>query len=75
MTIAISTLFFIVCVGLAIWFKKDSSFRPREFIAVSVFWILLVATPFGSGLVDKMQDLIGNSARAGVDSVNDVSAK
>lgn len=75
MTIAISTMFFLVCIGLAIWFKKDSSFRPREFIAVSVFWILLVATPFGGGLVKKMQDVIGNSARAGVDSVSSVSTK
>jgi hypothetical protein len=55
MTIAISTLFFIVCIGLAIWFKKDSTFRPREFIAVSVFWILLVATPFGAASSKKMQ--------------------
>ncbi|MER5902999.1 hypothetical protein ABT150_23320 [Streptomyces mirabilis] len=75
MTIAISTLFLLACVGMAWWFKKDSSFRPREFIAVSVFWILLVATPFGGGLVSKMQDVIGNSARAGVDSVSSVSSK
>ncbi|MET7975765.1 hypothetical protein ABZW44_22520 [Streptomyces mirabilis] len=75
MTIAISTLFFLACVGMAWWFKKDSSFRPREFIAVSVFWILLVATPFGGGLVEKMQTVIGNSARAGVDSVSSVSSK
>lgn len=75
MTIAISTLFFIVCVGLAIWFKKDSSFRPREFIAVSVFWILLVATPVGGDLVKKVQDVIGTSTKAGVDSVSSVSSK
>ena len=75
MTIATSTLFFLVCVGLAIWFKKDKSFRPREFIAVSVFWILLVATPFGGGLVSKMQNAIGTSAKAGFDSVSSVSSK
>ena len=75
MTIATSTLFFLVCVGLAIWFKKDSSFRPREFIAVSVFWILLVATPFGGGLAEKMQNVIGTSTKAGVDSVSSVSSK
>ncbi|MFJ6559949.1 hypothetical protein ACIQMV_08710 [Streptomyces sp. NPDC091412] len=75
MTIAISTLFFIVCVGLAIWFKKDSSFRPREVIAVSAFWILFVATPFGSGVVKTMQDAIGSGAQTGVATVTSVSSK
>lgn len=75
MTIAISTLFFIVCIGLAIWFKKDSSFRPREFIAVSVFWILLVATPLGADAVKKIQDMVGNGAQAGVGTVDSVSSK
>lgn len=75
MTIAISTLFFIVCVGLGIWFKKDDSFRPREFIAVSVFWVLLVATPLGADAVKKMQDMVGNGARSGLDTVNSVSSK
>ena len=75
MTIAISTLFFIVCVGLAIWFKKDKSFRPREFIAVSVFWILLVATPIGADVVKKMQDMVGNGARTSIDTVDNVSSK
>ena len=75
MTIAISTLFFIACIGLAIWFKKDSSFRPREFIAVSVFWILLVATPIGADSVEKVQDMIGNGTKAGVDTVDSVSSK
>ena len=75
MTIAISTLFFIVCVGLAIWFKKDKSFRPREFIAVSVFWILLVATPIGADVVKKMQDMVGNGARTSIDTVDSVSSK
>lgn len=75
MTIAISTLFFLACIGLAIWFKKDKSFRPREFIAVSVFWILLVATPVGADVVKKMQDMVGNGAKAGVDSVSSVSSK
>lgn len=75
MTIAISTLFFIACIGLAIWFKRDSSFRPREFIAVSVFWILLVATPVGSSLVKQLQEGIGGGARTGVGTVDSVSNK
>lgn len=73
MTIAISTIFFLVCIGLGWWFKKDSSFRPREFIAVSVFWILLVATPVGSGAVKKVQTVIGNTAQEGVGTAESVS--
>lgn len=75
MTIAISTLFFIACIGMAWWFKKDASFRPREFIAVSVFWILLVATPLGAGLVKKMQDAVSNGAQTSVSTVDSVSSK
>ncbi|MEU5772692.1 hypothetical protein ABZ819_05225 [Streptomyces venezuelae] len=75
MTIAITTVFFIACIGMAWWFKKDSSFRPREFIAVSVFWILLVATPLGADGVKKLQDMISNGTRSGVDTVDSVSSK
>lgn len=75
MTIAISTLFFIVCIGLAIWFKRDSSFRPREFIAVSVFWVLLVATPIGANVVEKLQGMVGNGAKTSIDTVDSVSSK
>jgi hypothetical protein len=75
MTIAISTLFFIVCVGLGIWFKKDKSFRPREVIAVSAFWILLVATPIGADVVTKVQDMVGHGARTSIDTVDNVSSK
>jgi len=75
MTITITGLFLIICVGLAVWFKKDSSFRKREFLAVSLFWILLVATPMGASGVKKIQDTIGNTAKSGTDTVNSVSAK
>lgn len=75
MTITLSGLFLVVCVGLAIWFKKDSSFRKREFLAVSLFWILAVATPWGGDAVSKVQDVIGNGARTAGDTVNSVSAK
>ncbi|WP_190012384.1 hypothetical protein, partial [Streptomyces candidus] len=70
MTIAISTLFFIVCIGLAIWFKKDKSFRPREFFAVSVFWILLVATPWGATAAVKVASLVGTGVQTATDTVS-----
>lgn len=73
MTIAVSTLFLLVCIGLAIWFKKDSTFRPREFIAVSVFWILAVATPWGAAVVKGVQDVIGNGVQSA--TVSNVSSK
>jgi hypothetical protein len=75
MNIAITTMFFIVCVALAIWFKKDSSFRPREFIAVSVFWILAVATPWGAAVVKGAQDMIGNGVQSAATTVSNVSSK
>ncbi|MGW7617399.1 hypothetical protein ACWGLG_16335 [Streptomyces antimycoticus] len=75
MNITTSGLFLIVCIGLGIWMKKDSSFRKREFLAVSLFWILLVATPAGADGVNKVQDAIGNGARSATETVNDVSSK
>ncbi|MFF1499741.1 hypothetical protein ACFVZR_07655 [Streptomyces sp. NPDC058316] len=75
MTITLSGLFLLACVGLGIWFKKDSSFRKREFLAVSLFWILAVATPWGADCVAKAQDMLGTGARAASDTVNSVSSK
>ncbi|MCX4849833.1 hypothetical protein [Streptomyces sp. NBC_00893] len=75
MTITLSGLFIVACIGLAIWFKKDSSFRKREFLAVSLFWILAVATPWGADAVDKVQSMLGTGARAASDTVNSVSSK
>ncbi|MEU2995073.1 hypothetical protein ACPCAJ_34255 [Streptomyces griseoincarnatus] len=75
MTLTLTGLFTIVAIGLGIWFKKDSSFRKREFIAVSVFWILVVATPWGATAVAKVQDVIGTGAKTASDTVNSVSSK
>jgi preprotein translocase subunit SecG len=73
MTITLSGLFLLICIGLGIWFKKDSSFRKREFLAVSLFWILLVATPWGAAGVSKVQQMIGNGAQMAGETVNSVS--
>ena len=75
MTITLSGLFLVACIGLAIWFKKDSSFRKREFLAVSLFWILAVATPWGGGAVNKVQDMLGTGVDAATQTVNSVSSK
>lgn len=75
MTITTTGLFILACIGLAIWFKKDSGFKKREFLAVSLFWILLVATPVGASGVNKIQDLVGNSAQTASQTVNSVSSK
>lgn len=75
MTITITGLFLMVCAGLAVWFKKDASFRKREFLAVSLFWILLVATPWGSEAVGKVQHIVGSTAQTAGQTVNSVSAK
>lgn len=75
MNISIIGLFFLVCIGLGIWFKKDSSFRRREFLAVSLFWILAVATPWGATCVQKVQTMIGNGVQTATQTVNSVSSK
>lgn len=75
MNITITGLFLVVCIGLGIWFKKDNSFRRREFLAVSLFWILAVATPWGATGVQKVQTMIGNGAQTAAETVNSVSSK
>ncbi|MFD6113856.1 hypothetical protein ACFWG0_27635 [Streptomyces yangpuensis] len=74
-TLSATALFTLVAIGLGIWFKKDKSFRKREFIAVSVFWILVAATPWGATAVAKVQDVIGNGAKTASETVNSVSSK
>ncbi|TVZ90464.1 hypothetical protein [Streptomyces sp. BK340] len=75
MNITVTGLFVLVCIGLAIWFKRDSSFRRREFLAVSLFWILAVATPWGATAVEKVQTMIGNGVQSASQTVNSVSSK
>lgn len=75
MNITITALFLLACIGLGIWFKKDSSFRRREFLAISLFWILAVATPWGATGVQKVQTLIGNGVQTATQTVNSVSSK
>lgn len=75
MNLTISGLSLLAAIGLGVWFKKDASFRKREFLAVSVFWILVVATPWGADGVAKVHDMLGTGARAASDTVNSVSSK
>lgn len=75
MTITLSGLFLLAAIGLGVWFKKDASFRKREFFAVSVFWILVVATPWGAEGVAKVQDIIGTGVETASQTVNSVSSK
>lgn len=75
MTITLTGLFLLGAVGLGIWFKKDSSFRKREFLAVSLFWILVVATPWGAAAVAQAQEFLGTGLKTAGDTVNSVSSK
>ncbi|WP_434600221.1 hypothetical protein [Streptomyces sp. A5-4] len=75
MTLTTTGLFLIAAVGLGIWMKKDSSFRKREFLAVSLFWILIVATPWGATGVTKVHELLGTGVQTASDTVNSVSSK
>lgn len=75
MTLTTTALFLLAAVGLGIWFKKDSSFRKREFFAVSLFWILLVATPWGATAVGKAHEALGTGVSLVSDTVNSVAGK
>ncbi|MFK0045510.1 hypothetical protein ACIQU4_15555 [Streptomyces sp. NPDC090741] len=75
MTLTTTGLFLLVAVGLGIWMKKDPGFKKREFLVVSAFWILLVATPWGAEGVAKVQDMFGVGAQTASDTVNSVSSK
>ena len=75
MTITLTGLFLLAAIGLGVWFKKDASFRKREFLAVSVFWILVVATPWGAEGVAKVQEIIGTGVQTASQTVNSVSSK
>ncbi|MFF5638256.1 hypothetical protein [Streptomyces sp. NPDC012825] len=73
--LTLTALCTLAALGLGIWFKKDSSFRKREFIAVSAFWILVVATPWGATAIAKAHEALGTGARVASDTVNSVSSK
>ncbi|WP_030888278.1 hypothetical protein [Streptomyces sp. NRRL S-1868] len=73
MQLTTSGLFVLACIGLGVWFKKDNSFRKREFIAVSVFWILALATPFGATAATKFQSMLGTGVKTATETVNSVS--
>lgn len=75
MTLTTTALFLLAAVVLAIWMKKDPGFKRREFLAVSAFWILAVATPWGAAAVDQVQDFLGTGVKTASDTVNSVSTK
>ncbi|MGR3935216.1 hypothetical protein [Streptomyces sp. BRA346] len=77
MTFALTSsgLALLVAIGIAIWMKKDSSFRKREVAAVSVFWILVMMTPLGTSTVEKVQEMFGHGAAGFSETVNNVSSK
>lgn len=73
--LSLTALCTLAAIGLGIWFKKDSSFRKREFFAVSAFWVLVVATPWGATGIAKAHEALGTGARVASDTVNSVSSK
>lgn len=75
LTLTSSGLALLVAAGIGIWMKKDSSFRKREVAVVSVFWILVMMTPFGADGVEKVQEMFGHGAQGFSETVNDVSSK
>ncbi|MGW1171678.1 hypothetical protein [Streptomyces sp. NPDC002550] len=75
MTLTTTGLFTIACIGLAVWIFRKNHHKKREVLAVSLFWILLVATPVGGDAVNKVQSMLGNGAQTASDTVNSVSSK
>ncbi|WP_042422235.1 hypothetical protein [Streptacidiphilus anmyonensis] len=70
MNLTTNALFVICAAGLAIWMWRDASFRKREFLAVSLFWILLVGTPWGADTVAWAHQFLTSSAHAATTAVN-----
>ncbi|WP_394426925.1 hypothetical protein [Streptomyces sp. SGAir0957] len=75
MTITTTAIFLIIAGGLGIWMWKDSGFKKKEFIAVSLFWIAFAATPWGADLMDMVQGLLGTGAETASQTVNTVSGR
>jgi hypothetical protein len=75
MNITTTGLATVACIGLAIWIFKKKHHKKREVLVVSLFWILLVATSWGAGLVAKAQGLLGNGIQVASSAVNSVSSK
>ncbi|MFD4756377.1 hypothetical protein [Streptomyces sp. NPDC058426] len=73
MNLTVTGLFTLVCVALGAWIVRKAHHKKREVIAVSLFWILLVATPYGADGVAKIQELVGNGVKGASDTVNSVS--
>ncbi|MGP3777085.1 hypothetical protein ACTWJ8_40255 (plasmid) [Streptomyces sp. SDT5-1] len=75
MTITTTAIFLIIAACLGFWMWRDSSFKKKEFIAVSLFWIAFAATPWGADLMDMMQSVLGTGADAASNAVNNVSSR
>jgi glucan phosphoethanolaminetransferase (alkaline phosphatase superfamily) len=75
MELTAAALALIVAAGIAVWMKKDSSFRKREVAVVSIFWILVMMTSPGATFVEKVQEMFGNGAKGFSETVNNVSSK
>lgn len=75
MTITTNALFVLACIGLGIWFKKDPGFKKREFLAVSAFWLLALATPWGDQVATTVQGFFGTATQSVSSTVNNVSSR
>lgn len=75
MTLTTTGLFGLICLGLLAWIIRKKHHKKREVLAVSLFWILLVATSWGGTGVAKVQSLLGNGVQAATSAVNSVSSK
>lgn len=73
MTLTTTGLALLAAIGLGVWFKKDSSFRRREVLAMSVFWILVFMTPWGAAGVGKAQEFLGTGVQTVGNTINSVS--
>ncbi|MEV6461468.1 hypothetical protein [Streptomyces albidoflavus] len=55
MQITTTALFLVVAGALAFWMYRDSGFKKREFLAVSLFWVAFLATPWGTSTAGMIQ--------------------
>lgn len=73
MQISLNVLFLIFAVGMAIWMKKDSGFKMREFLLSGLFFMLALSTNWGSQGQSMFKDLLGNILQSVSNFISQIS--
>ncbi|MGD6742982.1 hypothetical protein ACOKM3_14190 [Streptomyces sp. BH106] len=73
MTLTSTAVFLLTAAFVALWIWRSAAFKLVHFAAVSLFWVALAATPWGSDLIDLLQGALTSTTQAASGIVNGVS--